>query len=183
MSAGYLVDERASVLKKYTLPTAAQVSPSGQVCGLSGVQTGISCDLRDADSFCNLVVNGLSPVTSGVLIIQVQISDDNTNWSDPTSGWLSGYTAAQSFSYYQSGGNLVLASGINGWVLQSGVDDNIQSGFSVAAGFQRTGRYVRALFNSGYYVGSLAVQFNSQRMVTGSGGGAAGSSGAIVVNV
>lgn len=180
MSASLVVDLGNTTQMGFTGPTQAQLSPSGQVCGLSGVQTGLSVDMINANTFCNLVVQGMAVLTSGPAIVQVQVSDDNTTWGDPTSGLPAGALPTS----FASGGNLIINSGSTGYIYTSGVSGTaVLSGFAVAAGFQRTARYVRGLINSGYYIGNLQVSFCSQLKTTGSGAGFsyAPSSGSVIV--
>jgi hypothetical protein len=142
---------------------------SGQVCGLSGVVVGLSVDLLHADTFCNIWVAGQPVLGSGNLVIGVQNSDTDTsgNYTDPTSG------LPQLPTYFASGGNLWINSGSTGGILNSGAVSgfSFNSGFIQFAAFQRTGRYARLLFNSGFYIGSLQAGFVSQYKTTGSGGG------------
>jgi len=205
VSASYLVDlGGTTLLYPSLLPSQAQ---SGLVSPLSGVLIGNSVDMLHANSFCNAVITGINYNFSGQVQIQVQTSDTDVsgNYTDPTSG------LAQFPTWFSSGGLLWINSGgLLGGTLQGAIFGGvaggpagasnaasgspnsgyaIASGFTVAAGFQRIGRFVRAnvlsgALNSGFgYNGPFSVSFISQLKITGSGGGytPAPSSGAVNV--
>ncbi len=136
----------------------------------SGAIIGDSCDLLQANNYCNLNVVGNALTTSGQLRVQVQCSDTDVSGSftDPTSG-LAAFPGA-----FESGGILRLNSGgVGGGLFGAFVSGQaIQSGFNVFQGFQRPQRYARANTVSGdRYVGPLSVSFVSQLKTAGSGGG------------
>ena len=158
---------------------AAQSQPSLLV---SGNFVGAGVDMLHADTYTAVNVVGVPVILSG-LCIGVQCSDSDTsgNYTDPTSG------LAQLPTAFQSGGVIWLNSGGGGGLLGAGVSGQyFASGFSVYAGFQRTGRYVRAINASGAaggYVGTLQVNFVGQLKTTGSGGGFSYQPGSGTVNV
>lgn len=148
---------------------------SGLFAPASGALIGQSIDLINANNYCNVVIAGQCMFLSGQVRVQVQVSDTDVsgNYVDPTSG------LAQFPTSFQSGGILWINSGqIGGGVLAgSGLSgQNIFSGFTTAAAFQRTGRYARLNAISGdFYAGNLTGSFVSQLKTTGSGGGFATS--------
>lgn len=166
---------------------------SGLVMPASGGIVGMACHMGNADSYCNLVVQGMPDVspTSGMLRIQVQTADANTSgdYTDPTSGM------SQFPSQFSSGGMLWINSGgLLGSTLgqlQTGSNSGIpasgyaiQSGFIVSAPFVRPHTFVRARVVSGdFYVGTLHVSFISQSRVTGQSGGSTPSPGSGAVSV
>ncbi len=148
----------------------------------SGAVIGSICDLLNANTFCNLFAVGSTQ--SGQLRLAVQTSDDTVsgNFTDPTSG------LAQLPTSFSSGGVLVLnPSAFSGGVLSPFTSGNsICSGFFVAAGFQRIGRYARVnalLDGAVQFGGSLAAGFITNLKTTGSGGGFSFQPGSGVVNV
>ena len=180
MSANLVVDIGNTCQSQQSVPTPAQLSPSGQVCGLSGVQVGQTLDLIHADTFCNLYITGTAVLASGPLIVGVQTADSDVsgNYTDPTSG------LAQLPTVFQSGGVVWLNSGSFGGIYGSGTSGQfVQSGFAAYAGFQRVGRYARVLFNSGFFIGPVQAGFVTQFKTTGSGGGFTYSPGSGTVNV
>jgi len=172
VSASLIVDlgNTANMGNVQSLPGPVVISPSGQLCGLSGLLVGASIDLLHADTFCNLVVAGTPVLVSGPLVIGVQCSDVDTSgtFTDPTSG------LAQLPTIFSSGGFVILGSGSSGGIFGPPVSGQcMMSGFFQAAGFQRPQRFVRATFGglTSFFVGDLNVGFISQRLTTGSGGG------------
>lgn len=182
MSANYITDLNATTQTAFSLG-AGNLSPSGQLCGLSGIIVGQSFYMGNANSFCNVWVAGADVTASGVLGIKVQCSDSDTsgNYTDPTSG------LAQLPTVFSSGGIIWLGSGVatgSGGIyggFASGFA--LQSGFLAFAGFQRTGTFARLMFLSGFYCGPLQAGFVSQLRTTGSGGGFSYQPGSGVVSV
>jgi hypothetical protein len=135
----------------------------------SGVQVGLTVDLLNANTFCNVYACG-GVSESGLSRLQVQTSDATTSGSftDPTSGLP---VMPTSFS---SGGVLWLNSG----------GGALSSGFFFAAAFQRPHRYARLVQMSGdWMTGALAAGFISALKTTGSGGGFTYSPGSGSVRV
>jgi hypothetical protein len=156
-------------------------------------QVGLSVDMNNANTFCNVLICGTANTTSGQLRVAVQCADADVSgqYTDPTSG------LAQMPTIFESGGIVRLNSGgllggtYQGTISQgpganpgtaqgvvfsaSGAPQSgyaIQSGFCVFAGFQRPQRFVRATIVSGdFYDGPLFIGFVSQLRSTGSGGG------------
>lgn len=153
MSANLVVDIGNTCQATLSIVAASGGGPFSA----SGAAIGGAVDLINANTFCNLAIAaGLTQ--SGQLRVGVQTSDTNVSGSftDPTSG------LAQLPTSFQSGGLIWLNSG----------GANLQSGQLVFAGFQRPGRYARAVVLSGdFFNGPLEVGFVSQLKVTGSGGG------------
>ena len=167
MSANLLVDLNGTCSMQPSLQSGNSVS--GQVCGLSGVYVGQSVDLINANTFCQVYIAGNPALSSGNLIIGVQVSDVDSSgqYVDPTIG-------LQTFpTVFQSGGNIWVNSGSTGGLYNSGAvsGQSFNSGFFVAGAFQRTARYARLIFNSGFYIGTLNAGFISQKKTTGSGPG------------
>lgn len=166
---------------------------SGLVMPASGGIVGMACNMKDADSYCNLVVAGhpADTPTSGQLRIQVQCADSNTSgdYTDPTSGFsvFPSQFSSGGMLWINSGGLLgstlgQLQTGTNSGIPASGYA--IQSGFIVSAPFIRNGQFVRARVVSGdFYVGTLHVAFISQLRTTGTSGGSTQAPGAGAVNV
>lgn len=181
MSANLVVDLGGTTLYAPSLHGPEAGNTSGQWCGLSGQAVGTSVDLINANTFCNVYVDAYPVNTSGNLLISVQVSDTDVSglYSDPTSGVLQFPTS------FVSGGVLWLNSGSTGGILSSGGASGtyFASGFTQLAGFQRTQRYARLLFNSGFFLGNLAAGFISQLKTTGSGGGFSYSPSSGSVNV
>jgi hypothetical protein len=177
---------------------------SGHFVASGGLnQVGLSVDMNNADTFCNVLIVGTANTGSGQLRVAVQTADADVSgqYTDPTSGLV------QMPTIFESGGIVRLNSGgLLGGTYQGTVSQGpgttapagmvfansgspqsgyaIQSGFVVFAGFQRPGRFVRATLVSGdFYDGPLAVGFVSQLRSTGSGGGATYSPGSGSVNV
>lgn len=169
MSASTLVDLGNTCQLALSLPAAqSQLSLSGQFCGLSGVQIGQSIDLINANQLLNLIAMGTAVLVSGPLLLQVQVADTDVsgNYGDPTSG-LATFPGA-----FISGGILPINSGSTGGVLGAQTSgQSIQSGFNVAQAIQRTQRYARVNFLSGFFIGNLTAGFASQFKTPGSGGG------------
>lgn len=153
----------------------------GLVAVASGAFVGQSVFMGNADTFCNLQLQGVA--ASGRLRVAVQCSDTDTSGSftDPTSG------LAQMPTVFSSGGVLLVNSGLDNGTLGALVSGQcIASGFSVAGGFQRTGTFVRAVaLNEGsvQFGGTLTAVFVSQLRSPGSGGGFSYSPSSGVVNV
>lgn len=169
-----------------TTNTGIQANQVGIASGLiyvgSGGVVGMSVDMLNSDTFCNMMVQGQNLNGSGQLRIAVQTSDTDTSglYTDPTSG------LAQFPTYFSSGGILILNSGgLGSGVLNNGYSgQNLQSGFLQFAAFQRPGRYARAVALSGdFYWGPLQVGLVAQLHTTGSGGGFSYSPSSGVVNV
>ena len=182
MSANLIVDLNGTAQLGASLISGNGVS--GQVCGLSGVYVGQSIDMLNSDTYCNVFIAGNPALSSGNLIVGVQTADADVSgqYTDPTSG------LAQLPTVFQSGGVIWINSGSTGGLYQSGGTSGayFNSGFVVAAAFQRIGRYARMVFNSGFYIGTLQAGFIAQNKTTGSGGGTSmspASSGNTVVNV
>ena len=184
MSASLLVDAHGSLISFPSLPGSVTLSPSGQLCGLSGQLCGDIIDLRDANTFTNVYVQGRQMlVGSGAAIIMVQTSADTTsgNFTDPTSG-LPASALPTSCPGFQSGGLMHIGSG--GGVLSAQVSgQNVNSGFMAFGGFLSPHRYMRLLFGTGTYVGPVAAGFMKQAKTTGSGGGFSFSPSSGSVNV
>lgn len=167
MSASTLVDlqntcQRAVSIQGDFVLSGAAVFPC------SGAVIGQIVDLLHADTYCNLFVCGIS--ASGQLRAQVQCSDTATSGSmtDPISG-LTDRPGA-----FASGGILWINSGGTTGGLLNGLvsGEAIASGFFVAQGFIRVGRFARVNFLSGdFAAGALTAGFISQRKTTSSGGG------------
>jgi len=143
---------------------------SGLICPNSGALIGLSVDMNNANTFCNIYVTGVTYNQSGQVLLQVQTSDSDTsgNYTDPTSG------LAAFPTYFSSGGILILNSGGVGMgVLGAQVSgQSILSGFTQFAAFQRPGRFARInVLSGGFYNGPLVAGFVSQLRTTGSGGG------------
>ncbi len=175
MSASLLVDlgntcQIANTINNNVFGTSLTSWTSGLQTPLSGAICGNSVDMLNANTFCNLLVTGIPAVTSGQLRVAVQCSDVDTSglYTDPTSG------LPQFPTSFQSGGILWINSGglTNGTFGAAVSGQQINSGFAVAAGFQRPQRYVRALVVAGdSFIGDLDVNFISNLKTTGSGGG------------
>lgn len=184
MSANLIVDLGDTSLGGNSI-NGGLVLSGGVITPCSGTLVGAGVDMNNANTFCNLVVAGT--FTSGLLSLRVQCADSDVSgsYTDPTSGLAQMPTA---FSAASGGGSLwIINSGanntINGQTWASGLQA-ISSGFQAAAGFQRTGRFVRALALSGDFAcGPVAVGFLSQLRTTGSGGGYSPSPGSGGVNV
>jgi hypothetical protein len=169
MSANYVVDLGNTTQQGMSLVDTPLLSGS-ILCAASGAVIGTGIDMLHSDSYCNVVIGGVS--ASGQVRIQVQTSDTDVsgNYTDPTSG------LAQLPGVFASGGLIWINSGgTGGGAFGPFVSGNaIASGFQVATAFQRLGRYVRAnMLNetSVQYAGALQVVFLSQLKTTGSGGG------------
>lgn len=175
MSANLVVDLGATTIAAQSLPAGTTgLTLSGQFAGLSGVVVGGIVDLRNADTYCNIYVNGITTLASGVLIVAVQTADAVTSGSftDP----MSGLAADDRPSRWASGGNLILGSGVTAapstGLWGSAISGyNMQSGFMAFAAFQRPHRYARLVAQSGFYLGTLSAGFVSQERTVGSGGG------------
>lgn len=162
MSASLLVD-----LGNTTQQTPTIVAVNAFPC--SGAVVGNVVDLLNANTYCNLQVNG-SVSQSGQLRIKVQTADATTSgdFTDPTSG-LSVFPTA-----FESGGIFRINSG----------GGPLISGFAQSAAFIRNARYARAIALSGdFWQANLAVNFISQLKTTGSGGGFTFSPTSGTVNV
>ena len=125
----------------------------------------------NADSYCNMVVQGTLSSGDGPLRIAVQTSDTDVSgsYTDPTSGM------ANLPTVFQSGGVMWINSGTDGGVFGPVVSgQNSYSGFVAAGAFIRNGVFARAVILSGGAVGTVfhgTVAFISQLRETGSGGG------------
>ena len=137
----------------------------------SGTVIGQSCDMINADTYCNLFAAGLS--ASGRLRIQVQTApaDVSGQYTDPTSGMAPNFLPGA----FSSGGILWINSGTDNGILGPVISgQSIASGWMGGQGFIRNQRYVRANVlseASSQYAGSLTVGFISQLRTTGSGAG------------
>jgi hypothetical protein len=181
-SASLLVDLGNTCILQ---PSLLSLNNSGAYYSSSGVQVGLSCNLGNANSLCNLVVAGVPWGASGILqqlSIAVQCADSDTSgsYTDPTSG-LATFPAP-----FISGGIIVLNSGASGGLFNpipiSG--QYFTSGFMVAAGFQRPQTYARVVgLSGGFYAGSLFAGFVTQLRTVGSGGGMSQSPGSGVPSV
>lgn len=157
--AGTIVD-----LGNTTLP-AVSGYPNTSIAGAAGVAStpasgvivGQPVDLLHCNNFCNMAVAG-GPSVSGQFRVLIQTADATTSGSftDPTSG------LAVMPTRFLSGGVLVCNSG----------NAEMRSGGLVFAGFQRTGRYARAIVMSGdQFNAPVTIGFVSQLKTPGSGGG------------
>lgn len=180
MSANLVVDLNNTCLMQTSIADGPVLSGSVTV-PCSGAVIGNIVDLVNANTYCNLFAAGVS--ASGQLRLQVQCSDGTTSGSftDPTSGYQTFPGAFQSGTilWINSGGGT--GTGVLG-TFTSG--QCIASGFFVAQGFIRTGRYARVLALSGdFFAGGLTVGFISNQKWTGSGAGYtfSPSSGSITV--
>ena len=127
---------------------------------------GDSVDLINADTFCNLFVQGKG-FGSGPLRVGVQTSDSDTSgtYTDPTSG------LPQFPTNFVSGGFVIIGSGNTTdtflGIFGSGVSGQIiQSGFAASAAFVRVGRFARVIVGSGFYDGTLTAGFISYLKTT-----------------
>ena len=186
MSANLVVDLGATTIAGQSLPAGTTgLTLSGQFAGLSGVVVGGIIDLKNADTYCNVYVTGITTLGSGQLVVAVQTSDAVTSGSftDP----MSGLAANDRPSRWASGGNLILASGAtvpSAGLWGSAISGyNMQSGFVAFAAFQRPHRYARLLAQSGFYLGTLSAGLISQERTVGSGGGSTYAPGSGVVSV
>lgn len=153
----------------------------GSVFVGSGATVGQGIDLLHADTYCNLFAAGVTQ--SGKLRLQVQCSDTDVsgNYTDPTSGM------AQLPGAFQSGAILWINSGQDNGILGVQVSgQSVASGWAVAQGFVRTGRFARVIAlaeATAQYGGGLAAGFISNLKTTGSGGGFTMLPGSGAVNV
>lgn len=180
MSAGFILDlgngaQMGASIVGSPILSGALVAPA------SGAVIGQSLSFNNAHGLCNLFAAGVI-TGSGQLRVQVQCSDSDVsgNYTDPTSG-LQTFPGA-----FTSGGLLWINSGQAGGGILGGFTSgqSVLSGFAVAAGFQRTGEFVRANLLSGDFGGgSLVIGFISQLHTTGSGAGFAYSPTSGTVNV
>ena len=182
MSANLLVDLGNSCQMGLSIGIGG--AGSGLVYPASGAIVGLSVNMRDSDTYCNLKLAGNAVFTSGQLRIAVQTapSDTSGQFTDPTSGLEPGDRPGA----FASGGILWINSGgVGGGVLGAAVSGQmVQSGWSAAQAFQRPGQFVRAIVLSGdFYAGPLTVEFISQLRTTGSGGGFSYQPGSGTVNV
>jgi hypothetical protein len=167
VSASTLVDLQNTCQRGVSIQGSPVLSGAG-VFPCSGAVIGQGIDLLHADTYCNLYVAGVS--ASGQLRAQVQCSDTDTSgsYTDPTSG------LPQMPGAFSSGGILILNSGGTTGGLLNGLvsGEALASGFFVAQGFIRTGRFARVNFLSGdFAAGAITAGFISQFKTTGSGGG------------
>jgi len=169
VSASYLVDLNNTTQQGASLFSTPILS-GACVCPSSGAQIGLTIDMINSDSYCNLFAGGVS--ASGQLRLQVQCSDSDVsgNFTDPTSG------LAQFPTAFASGGILWINSGGAGNGVLGGFASGqcIASGWFGGAAFVRTGRFARVnALNEGaaQYGGALVAGFVSQLKTTGSGGG------------
>lgn len=183
MSANLLVDLGNTAQLGYSLPNNVAIGSGGVVdTRNSGASVGASVDMLHSDTWCNVLVAGIC-LTSGPLVLQVQVSDSDVsgNYTDPTSGM------ASIAGPMQSGGLIYLGlSGIaNPGLFNSGFvsGQSLLSGFAAAAGFTRNGRYARVNALSGFYQGPLTALLVSQYKTTGSGGGFSFAPGSGTISV
>jgi hypothetical protein len=168
VSANMVVDLHATVLAQ---PTIAVDKTNNWPA--SGPLVGDVVDLLHANTLCNLQV--VAPALSGVVRVQVQVSDSTTSGSftDPVSG----YGQFPQLANVHSGGVMIFnsgvyASGALGGAVPPAADAPLFCSGGVAFGaFQRTGRYARAILLSGQGGAGLAVNFISQLKTVGSGAG------------
>ena len=162
MSANLIVDLNGTVDARASL-----VIGSG-----SNFVVGEIVDLLHADTFTNVWVAGGVAGGSGVIEVRVQTSDALTSgtFTDPTSG------LSQLPTNFVSGGVLFVNSGL--WASgNTSISSPAASGPSFGSGgiafgaFQRPGRYVRLINNSGGWAGALTAGVLAQKKTTGSGGG------------
>lgn len=184
-SANLIVDLGNTALQGVSI-SAVPLLSGGALFPCSGALVGAGIDMNNADTFCNLEIQGTAP--SGQLRIAVQCADTDTSgsYTDPTSGLpvMPGPFSSGGVLFINSGGagggtiGQAFASGLSGFT------QAIASGFAVAAGFQRTGRFVRGVALSGdFFAGPGFVSFISQLRTTGSGGGSTQSPGSGTVSV
>lgn len=184
MSANLLVDLQATQMG---LSLGIGGPGSGIMYPASGATIGLSVNLGQANTFCNLIAAGNAVFTSGQLRLQVQCADSDVSGSftDPTSGLPS--TAFP--TNFQSGGLIWLSSGQaggNSGGVQGGFVSGqaIQSGWMYGCGFQRPQTFARINTISGdFYAGTLVAGFISQLRTTGSGFGTTQSPGSGTVSV
>lgn len=157
------------------------ITSGGAMSSLSGVLVGGIVDMRDSNTYCNLIVAGRG-FGSGPLTVGVQTSQDTTsgNFTDPTSG------LPQFPDPFVSGGFVIIGSGPGALpgIFGSGYSGSlILSGFVEFAAFQRPHRYARVIIGSGFFDGIVVAGFVSQSRTTGSGFGftLAPSSGTVSV--
>lgn len=177
MSASLLVDLGNTCQLGFSFPPDPTLAHTAGASGgqvdsrTSGVTIGAAIDMLHANTFCNVVVNGIC-FTSGPLVVQVQtaLKDTSGTYSDPTSGFSFFPTS------FQSGGQIYVGlSGDGGGLLNSGFvsGQSILSGFAISAGFQRPAghRYARINVLSGFFVGQVQAMFVTNLRTTGIGGG------------
>ncbi len=168
-SANLVVDLWNTTVMLASITDTPVLSGSLIVNGSGAATIGQTCDLLNANTYCNVFAGGNT--ASGRLRLQVQTSDQDVSgtFTDPTSG-LPNLPGA-----WQSGGILWLNSGLDGGLFGPFTSGQcITSGFFVAQGFQRPGRYARVnvLLEAGpQYAGGLTAGFVTQLKTTGSGGG------------
>ena len=152
MSAGLIVDLANTSIMYPSISPANGVGASPA----SGVIVGMIADLRDSNTFTNLVA-AFGPSTSGQFRVQIQTADDTNSGSftDPTSG------LAVMPTNFLSGGIMVVNSG-----------NAQQSGGFLGAGFLSPHRYARAVVMSGdQFNAPVTVGFIKQAKRTGVGPG------------
>lgn len=139
----------------------------------SGPLVGRIVDLLHSDTLCNVQV--IAPALSGVVRVQVQVSDSTLSgtFSDPVSG----YGAFPQMANVHSGGIFIFNSGVYasgsvGFSAPPVADAPLFCSGGVAFGaFQRNGRYARAILLSGQGGAGIGVNFVSQLKTIGSGAG------------
>jgi len=181
MGAG-ITDLGPQVVALPSLQAAGQTS--GMFASLSGTVIGTTVDLINANTYCNLWVQGVgSVVLSGAIVLQIQQSDSTASgtFTDPTLGMLSGDLT----SVVTSGGLVTLNANASGGVwggFTSG--QSYLSGFLGFAGFSRGGRYARVNFHANSTgIANINAGFIAQQKVVGSGGGFTFAPGSGSVNV
>ncbi len=178
MSANLVVDLNGTCA--FGASIFGNIQSGGPPAPASGAVIGASVDFLNADTYCQVLVNG--SMSSGQLRVQVQSSDTDVSgtYTDPTSG------LAQLPGVFQSGGLLWINSGgiLGGTIGTTGFVSGqaVNSGFALANPFQRPGRFVRANLLSGDF-GCANVFFLSNLKTTGSGGGYSPSPTSGVVSV
>lgn len=156
-----------TALAGVSLPGAAVISPSGQLCGLSGMIVGDVVDLKDGNTNCNIFIlaKAAAPL-SGAALISVQTSPDTTsgNFTDPTSG----YAVGDLPSWISSGG--IFRVGASGYPDSAA---NVASGAIAFGHFVRPHRYARLTHAPGTstFVGAVTAGFITNKRTIGSGGG------------
>lgn len=135
----------------------------------SNFTVGEIIDLSNANTYCNIWVNG-GP-GSGVIELRVQTSDTTTSgdFTDPTSG-LAGFP-----TWLVSGGRMFANSGLavsGNSSLSSPVNSAplFCSGGIQFGAFSRPHKYARLLLNSGVFPHQIHAGLISQKRTIGSGG-------------
>jgi hypothetical protein len=176
-----IIDIGGACVSQKSIPSTAvagkgglAISSGGCISSLSGILIGDVVDLRDANTYCNVYVAGLS-LGSGPLVIGIQASDSvlSGTFTDPTSGLPQFPRGVTSGGFLIIGSGAWAAAGDVGGVFSSGVSGYmVTSGFMAIAAFQRPQRYVRLFVGSGFMdCAGLTGGFISQFKFVGSGPG------------